>query len=137
MKKLVLLCFLLFAGMTYAQEGVSVKGNTVSMKDMPPVWPGCENSEQSSKACFQQKLIEHLKANYKYPRDENGKIIRGKTVVSFNINEEGKPEILSVEGPKKELNAEAKKIIMAIPQMEPGHRGGKPVAIKYKVPFTF
>lgn len=137
MKKLVLLCFLLFAGMTYAQEGVTVKGNTVSMKDVPPVWPGCENSEKAPKACFQEKLVAHLKSNFKYPRDEKGQVVRGKAVVSFNINEEGKPEILSVEGPKKVLNEEAKKIILAIPQMTPGHRGGKPVAIKYKVPFTF
>lgn len=137
MKKLVLIAFLLFAGMTYAQEGVSVKGNTVTTKDIAPVWPGCENSDTSSKACFKQKLVEHLKANYKYPRDENGKIVRGKSVVSFNINEEGKVEILSVEGPTKEVNEEAKKIILAIPQMKPGERAGKPVAVKYKVPFTF
>ena len=57
--------------------------------------------------------------------------------MSFNIDEEGKVDIISVEGPKKELNAEAKKIILAIPQMKPGERGGKPVPIKYTVPFTF
>lgn len=137
MKKLVLIAFLLFAGMTYAQQGVEVKGNTVTTKEIAPVWPGCENSDASSKACFKQKLVEHLKANYTFPRDENGKIVRGKSAVSFLITEEGKVEILKVEGAKKEVNEEAEKIILAIPQMKPGERAGQPIAVKYKVPFTF
>jgi protein TonB len=129
---------MLFCGsIAFAQEGVSVKGNTLTTKQIPPVWPGCEGSAAEKKACFNKKLVEHMKANYKFPKDANGNMIRGKAVVSFNIDEEGKVDILSVEGPKKELNAEAKRIILAIPPMKPGEMAGKPTAVKYKVPFTF
>ncbi len=137
MKKILVAFLLLVGGTTFAQTGVKTEGNTLTTKEIAPVWPGCEGSEASKKTCFKQKLVEHLKANYKYPRDAEGQIIRGKSVVSFNINAEGKVDILSVEGPKKELNAEAKKIILAIPPMKPGERAGKPVPIKYTVPFTF
>lgn len=137
MRKLLVALLLLVGGTTFAQTGVKAEGNTLTTRDIAPVWPGCEGSEASKKACFKQKLVEHLKENYKFPRDADGKIIRGKAVVAFNIDEEGKVEILSVEGPKKELNAEAKRIILAIPKMKPGERAGKPVPIKYKVPFTF
>lgn len=137
MKKLILAAFFFVTTFGFAQEGVNVKGNTLTTKEIPPVWPGCDGTQKEMKACFNKKLVEHLKANYKYPKDANGKIIRGKAIVSFNIDKEGKVKILDVEGPKPELNAEAKRIIMAIPKMKPGQLAGKPAAIKYKVPFTF
>lgn len=137
MKKFLVTFLLLIGGTTFAQTGVKAEGNTLTTREIAPVWPGCEGSEATKKTCFKQKLVEHLKAHYTYARDAEGQIIRGKSVVSFNINEEGKVDILSVKGPKKELNAEAEKIILAIPQMTPGERAGKPVPIKYTVPFTF
>lgn len=137
MKKLFLIIFL-FAGATvFAQEGVKVSGNTLTMKETPPVWPGCEETKESSKDCFTEKLTQHLKENYKFPRDAKGNFIRGKSIVSFVINKEGKPEITKIEGPQAALNEEAKRIILAIPPMKPGQIGGKPTAISYKVPFTF
>lgn len=137
MKRLFLLLFL-FAGATvFAQEGVNFSGNSMTTKEMPPVWPGCEETAKSKKSCFQEKLTMHLKSNYKYPKGADGKIIRGKSTVSFVINEKGLPEIIKVEGPSRELNEEAKRIILAIPKMQPGEVAGKPTAIKYKVPFTF
>lgn len=137
MKKILVAFLLLAGGSTFAQTGVKAEGNTLTTREIAPVWPGCEGSEAAKKTCFKQKLVEHLKTNYKFPRDADGNIIRGKSVVSFNINTEGKVDIISVEGARKELNAEAKRIILAIPEMKPGERGGKPVPIKYTVPFTF
>lgn len=134
MKKLLLIFFLFTAGTAFAQEGVSVSGNTITTKETPPVWPGCE---EGSKTCFKEKLTQHLKENYKFPKDAAGNYIRGKTVVSFVINKEGKPVVTKVEGLKKELNEEAKRIILAIPQMTPGQLAGKPTEVSYKVPFTF
>ena len=137
MRKLIFAAFFLFTSIGFAQEGVNVKGNKLSTKEIAPVWPGCDGSEKEKKDCFNKKLVEHLKANYKYPKDATGNIIRGKSVVSFNIDEEGKVEILKVEGPRPELNAEAKKIILAIPKMKPGQLAGDAISVKYKVPFTF
>ncbi|WP_324721612.1 energy transducer TonB [Salinimicrobium sp. HB62] len=136
MKKLLLVLFLFSAGTVLAQEGVKVSGNTITSKEVPPVWPGCETAP-AAKACFKEKLTQHLKANYKFPKDANGNYIRGKAVVSFEINKEGKPVVTKVEGPKKELNEEAKRIILAIPQMTPGQLAGKPTEVSYKVPFNF
>lgn len=137
MKKIFLILFLFAGASVFAQEGVKVSGNTLTTKEIPPVWPGCEETAKSKVACFQEKLVQHITANYNYPKDANGKIIRGNSVVSFVINKEGLPEIKKVEGPRKELNEEAKRIILSIPQMTPGQLAGKPIAIKYKVPFTF
>ena len=137
MKKLFLILFLFTAGAVSAQEGVKVSKNTLTTKETPPVWPGCEESTKTSKACFMEMLTRHLKENYKFPKDKAGNYIRGKAVVSFVINKEGKPEIIKVEGPKKELNEEAGRIISLIPTMTPGQLAGKPTEVSYKVPFTF
>ncbi|WP_029035076.1 energy transducer TonB [Salinimicrobium terrae] len=137
MKKLLFGLFLFTATTAFAQEGVSISKNTVTTKQIPPVWPGCEDFSGASKDCFKQKLTQHLQENYKFPKDAGGNFIRGKAVVSFVINEEGKAVITKVEGPKKELNEEARKIILSIPTMTPGQLAGKPSAVSYKVPFTF
>lgn len=137
MKKLLFVLFIFTATTVFAQEGVSVSKNTLTTKQVPPVWPGCEEATEPSKTCFKEKLTRHLKDNYKFPKDAGGNYIRGKAVISFVINEEGKPVITRVEGPKKELNEEAKRIILAIPTMKPGQLAGKPTAVSYKVPFTF
>jgi type I restriction enzyme R subunit len=74
-----------------AQEGVTVKGNTITMKDIGPVWPGCEKSELSAGDCFNKLLAKHVTSNFKYPKDANGKIVRGKSIITFYIDENGKP----------------------------------------------
>ncbi|MGB7843121.1 MAG: energy transducer TonB [Salinimicrobium sp.] len=121
----------------FAQEGVGVKGNSLSTKEIAPVWPGCSGSQAEKKACFKEKMVEHMKSHYRFPKDGQGNFIRGKAIVSFQVNKQGKVEILSVEGPKKELNEEAKRIVLAIPKMKPGELAGKPIPVKYKMPFTF
>lgn len=137
MKKLFLMLFLFTGAAAFAQDGVNFSKNTVTTKEVPPVWPGCEETTKTTKACFQEKLTQHLKENYRYPKDPEGNIIRGKAIISFLINEEGKPVISKVEGAEKALNEEAARIILSIPEMKPGEVAGKPTAIKYKVPFTF
>ncbi|MGB7785120.1 MAG: energy transducer TonB [Salinimicrobium sp.] len=137
MRNFLFVLALLCGSISFAQEGVTVKGNRLTTKEIAPVWPGCSGSEAEKKACFKEKMIAHMKSHYHFPKDTQGNYIRGKAVVSFQVNEQGKVEVLSVEGPKKELNAEARKIVEAMPVMTPGKLAGKPIAVKYKTPFTF
>ncbi|HEA29946.1 MAG TPA: energy transducer TonB, partial [Leeuwenhoekiella sp.] len=102
-----------------------------------PVWPGCEGSIAQKKACFKQSLAQHIAKNFKFPKGYQPGSVKEKVVISFMINTEGLPEVLDVNGGTQELQEEAKRNIMSIPQMIPGQAGGKAKAIKYKVPFTF
>ena len=137
MKLNLLLAVLFISGMSFAQDGVTVSGNTVSMREIAPVWPGCTGSEVKKKQCFNQKLGQHIGKNYKFPAEYTSADKGSKVIVTFNINEEGKPEITDVKGGKPYLQEEAKRNILLIPQMEPGKLGGKKRAIQYIVPFTF
>ena len=138
MKNIICLCiFSLFLFSGVAQEGVNVKDNSVSTKDIAPVWPGCEKDAAASKDCFNKKLNEHIKKNFKYPKNAKGELIRGRTVLAFSIDEKGIIKDIKAEGPHKEINEEAIRITKLFPKMKPGMRGGKSVSINYKMPFNF
>lgn len=125
MKKLLVIACMFIGGLNYAQA-----------QQTSPVWPGCEDSEDVSK-CFSQKLSQHVRENYEYPKNDKGEYVRGKVTISFQINEKGEVEVNSVEGPQPAVNAAAKKMILEIPKMEPGTLNGEPDARNFTVPFNF
>ena len=138
MKKYIFIsAIFFFTNLTFAQEGVKVEGNSVSTREIAPVWPGCEGSELSSKDCFNKKLNLHIKENFKYPRDTKGGFIRGKSTISFSIDENGKVVDISATGSEKAVNQEAVRIVKLFPKMKPGTRGGIPKKIQYKMAFNF
>jgi len=140
MRILYILLFVLLSPQLVAQEAWgNVDKNTVSMSELPPVWPGCEgkSSVKEMSNCFNQKLAQHIAKNFKYPAAEYNANIQGRVVVSFIVNEAGKVEVNSVTGGNEGLQNEAKRNILQMPEVLPGMLAGKPRAISYKVPFTF
>ena len=140
MKKAILILFVLFTTSLLAQEEWgNVSKNKVSMKEIGPIWPGCEKgSESERKNCFNQKLTQHISKNFKYPAEAYKKNEQGIVVVEFVINDKGLVEIQKVTGGTESLQAEAKRNILAMPKMsKPGMLAGKPQPIKYTVPFNF
>ncbi|MCM4157740.1 energy transducer TonB [Gramella sp. AN32] len=136
MKKLLFTTLFFMSLGVFAQDDVEVSGNTITVKEIAPVWPGCEDND-NQKACFNSMLIQHVKKTYKYPKNEKGEFIRGKAIVSLVINEEGKVEVTEVKGENAKINAEAKRMVESIPTLTPGKQAGKPVKIKYTMPFNF
>lgn len=122
-----------------SQEWGTVNKNSVTLKEIAPVWPGCEGKSGSSiDQCFKQKLAQHIAQNYKYPAQAYKNNEQGRVVVEFFVNEQGTIDIKSVSGGSASLQEEAKRNIQLIPKMaKPGMFGGKPKAIKYIVPITF
>ena len=138
MKNILLVFALVLSTATFAQEEWGdMKENKLTMTEIAPVWPGCDGSVAAKKSCFNKNLNAHIVKNFKYPAEEYKKNIQGRVVVDFVINEEGLPNITTVTGGNKGLQDEARRSIMLLPKMKPGMLGGKPKAIKYKVPFNF
>lgn len=136
MKKFLIIALMLTGITGFAQEDVEVKGNTITVKETAPVWPGCEDSDDK-KTCFNKMLMQHIKEKYKYPKNEKGEYIRGKATVSLEINEKGVAVIKKIEGKNPKINSATKAMIEAMPTMTPGKRGGTPTSIKYTIPLTF
>jgi TonB family protein len=140
MKNLLIAVCILFSTSIFAQqEWGNVSKNNITLKELSPVWPGCENGSATQRDdCFNTKLYAHIAKNFKYPPAAYKKNEEGRVIVDFVINEKGLVEVKNVSGGSKELQEEAKRNILAIPKMaKPGMMGGKPRAIKFTVPFTF
>ena len=138
MKKLLLLLFIFTASAAFAQgEWGDLKKNKLTMKEIPPVWPGCSGSIAEKDTCFNQQISKHIMSNFKYPAREYKKNIQGRVVVTFKINTKGLVEIKSVTGGNKGLQEAAKTNILKIPQLTPGMMGGKPREINMSIPFNF
>lgn len=110
----------------------------INLVDEVPVFPGCEAVEKEQRLeCFNQKIQEHIRKNFRYPEAAIERGIRGKVNMSFTIDEHGRVGSLKMMGPSPILEKEAERIIRKLPEMIPGKQGGKPVKVPYSLPINF
>lgn len=87
---------------------------------------------------FNGKLSEWLGDNIKYPEEAAKKKIEGRVIVQFVVDKKGKackPKVVRSIHPA--LDAEAIRVINAMPNWKPGTIKGKPVSVKYTIPISF
>jgi len=104
-----------------------------------PVFPGCEDlqTQAERKECFNQKVQEHIKNNFKYPPSALEMGITGKVYLQFVIDSNGRVTGIQKRGPDKLLENEAVRIIASLPKVKPGEQRGKKVSVKYSIPINF
>jgi len=104
-----------------------------------PVFPGCEDlqTQAERKECFNQKVQEHIKNNFKYPPSALEIGITGKVYLQFVIDSNGRVTGIQKRGPDKLLENEAVRIIASLPKVKPGEQRGKKVSVKYSIPINF
>ncbi len=104
-----------------------------------PIFPGCEGLKTNAKrkACFQEKILEHVKNNFKYPDIALEMRIQGKVYVQFAIDNKGNITNIISRGPDKLLEKEAVRIVSILPKMIPGKQRGRAVKVPYSIPITF
>ena len=86
----------------------------------------------------QEVLLKYLAANIKYPASAVKAKKQGRVIVTFIIQKDGsvaKARIAKSVDP--ELDAEALRIVKAMPNWTPGTQDGKPVNVKYAIPVVF
>lgn len=105
-----------------------------------PMFENCKHLAKNPKAlqdCFKSTLDKHVIKNFNYPPAAAEMQIQGRVYVYFRIDKEGKVSVVSVRGPDKMLEAEARRIIEKLPRLEPGKQRGKPTAVTYSYPIVF
>ena len=103
-----------------------------------PVFPGCEQgTKEEKRVCFQQKIQEHIAKYFRYPDIAVEMGIQGKVYVQFVIDTDGRISQIRTRGPDKLLEAEALRIIAALPRMVPGKQRGRAVKVPYSIPINF
>ncbi len=103
-----------------------------------PIFPGCEGmSKADQRTCFQQKVQEHIRDNFTYPKTAEELGIQGKVFVQFTIGTNGYVSEIKTRGPDHLLEIEAKRIIASLPQMKPGRQRNRNVKVPYSIPINF
>lgn len=83
-------------------------------------------------------MMKYLSENIKYPESAHKAGIQGRVVLQFVVEKDGSVSNLRViRGVDEALDAEALRVVGAMPKWKPGMQAGKPVRAKYTVPIQF
>jgi TonB family protein len=85
-----------------------------------------------------QALVEWLSQNIRYPQEAVKNGIQGRVVVKFVVNAEGSvTDRTIVKSLDPSCDAEALRVVSAMPAWTPGKKDGKAVAVYYFLPILF
>ncbi|MBQ0788749.1 MAG: hypothetical protein KBT69_14720 [Oceanihabitans sp.] len=109
--------------------------------DSYPIYRSCsENLDyQGTKICTKEKIIDFIKLGFNYeladklfPLDKSTQFL-----VEFTIDEKGKTKNITAKAHKKEIAAEAIKLVKRLPKMKkPGYLNGEPVPVPFRILMT-
>lgn len=104
--------------------------------DKPAIEPVLVASEMPA---FDGDLTAFLNHQIQYPEQARIRGEEGRTVVKFVVNEDGSISNAAVVATSKSklLDAEAIRVVGAMPNWKPGKQQGKPVKVYFNLPITF
>ena len=84
------------------------------------------------------ELMKFLSENVKYPEAASKAGTQGRVVAQFIVEADGSISNVKVlKNVSDEIDAEAVRVIKAMPKWKPGMQKGQPVRVKYTIPVTF
>ena len=131
MKKLIIMSLMAMFGLTTisAQKTVVAEKNqqVFDIVEQMPEYPGGLPA-----------LLDYLNQNVKYPEDAEKQKIEGRVLAIFVVETDGSISNVEVVKPVfPSLDAEAVRVLAAMPKWTPGKQSGKLVRVKYTVPINF
>ena len=103
-----------------------------------PLFPGCERVTKSKRRdCFQEKIMQHIARNFRYPEFAIKNGIQGRVFIQFIIGIDGNITGIRSRGPHTILERDAERIILLLPKMIPGKVNGLRVRVPFSVPIAF
>ena len=83
-------------------------------------------------------MMDFFNKNMKYPKEAFDAKQEGRVIAQFVVEKDGSiTDAHIVKSVSPALDAEALRIVNAMPNWTPGRQNGKPVRVKYTVPITF
>ena len=83
-------------------------------------------------------MMEYLAKNIRYPAKAHEANVQGRVITQFTVGKDGAiRDAKVVRSVSPELDAEALRVISAMPNWKPGKQGGKAVATRFTVPVVF
>lgn len=112
---------------TKQHENASSKFDAVDIPEEMPEFPGGIN-----------ELMKFLQENMKYPEDATKEGKQGRVIVRFVIDKDGTISDATVmRSVYPSIDAEALRVVNAMPKWTPGKVKGAPVRVKYTLPLVF
>lgn len=107
--------------------------------DQMPLFESCDQVAKGEQTdCSNQKLIQFIIANLKYPKEAQEARVEGRVFVMFVIGKDGTVRDAEVvKGIGSGCDEAARAIVDAMPNWVPGKKDGKDVAVQYTLPLTF
>ena len=85
-----------------------------------------------------RKLMEFIENNVQYPPECEESCIQGRVIVKFLVERDGSiSQAKVVRSIDPLLDAEALRVVNAMPKWIPGRQGGVTVAVRYTIPVSF
>lgn len=103
------------------------EGKIFQFVEEPPAFPGGED-----------KLMEYLGKNIKYPTIAKENNIQGRVYVTFVVDKDGKVKDAKVlRGIGGGCDEEALRVVKNMPEWKPGRQNGRSVLVQYNLPVVF
>lgn len=85
-----------------------------------------------------EEMLKFLQENVKYPENAMKNNVQGRVIVQFVVEKDGTPtEFKVLRSVDPDLDAEALRVMKAMPKWKPGMQRGEVVRVKYTVPVSF
>ncbi len=108
-------------------EEIDTDNDAFNVVEQMPQFPGGEI-----------ELMKFLSENVKYPEAAEETGTQGRVIVQFIVEADGSiTNVKVVKNVSDEIDAEAVRVINAMPKWKPGMQKGQPVRVKYTIPVTF
>lgn len=103
-----------------------------------PVFPGCKGKRDKLMECFNKKVQRHFQRKFdaNLPNELGLDSGRKRVYIGFTINNKGDIVDINARAPHPKIKQEVIKVMKLLPRMKPGKQRGKPVNVKYSIPFT-
>lgn len=102
-------------------------GQVFDVVDQMPEYPGGT-----------AELMKFLSQNLKYPKEAEAAKEEGRVIVTFVVETDGRvSDARVVKGVSPLLDAEALRVVQAMPAWTSGRQNGEAVRVKYTIPVTF
>lgn len=83
-------------------------------------------------------MMAFLSSNMNYPATAKENNVQGRVIIGFVVEKDGSiSEVKVLRSVDPALDQEALRLVNSMPKWKPGTMDGKPVRVRYSVPFTF
>lgn len=103
-----------------------------------PVFPGCKGNKAELKKCFSKMVQKHFNRKFdaELPNELGLSSGRKRVFIGFKIDRNGNVIDIQAKAPHPKIKNEVISVMKKLPKMKPGRQRGKPVGVKYNIPFT-